>query len=122
MATYILRDLPPDVWARFKERSEREGWPLSALFIELMREYGDGHFSLVAPPPSRPSKGFVKAFLEVPCANGHPVRVAFSRLEGLTDAQLDSSAVASCGTCRLNVFLRQEDRDAVRAWRGSRNR
>lgn len=122
MASYILRDLPPEVWARFKERSEREGWQLRPLFIELMREYGDGRFSPVAPSSARPARGLSKDFLEVTCANGHPVRVALSRLGGLTDAQLDSSAVASCSTCRLNVFLRQEDRDAVRAWRGSRER
>lgn len=41
MASYILRDLPPDLWNRFKARAETERRPLKALFLDLIAAYAD---------------------------------------------------------------------------------
>jgi hypothetical protein len=39
MSSYILRDLPPELWARARERAAREGLPLRPLLLELLEEY-----------------------------------------------------------------------------------
>ena len=41
MPTYILRDLPPELWDRVKVRAALEGRPLRALLLELLRRYAD---------------------------------------------------------------------------------
>lgn len=52
MPSYVLRDLPPEVWEQFRARASAEGWPLRALFLELIREYASGAISpTVAPIP-----------------------------------------------------------------------
>jgi len=39
MPTYILRDLPEDLWGRVKARAEREGRHLRPLFLMLLERY-----------------------------------------------------------------------------------
>jgi hypothetical protein len=51
MANYILRDLPPDIWTRAKDRAQREGWPLRALFLRLLEDFGAGRVTPSGPPP-----------------------------------------------------------------------
>ena len=54
MATYILRDLPEDLWARVKARAEREGRPLRPLFLDLLDRYAMGGLeSIRGEQPSR---------------------------------------------------------------------
>jgi hypothetical protein len=51
--TYLLRDIDADVWARFKERADDEGFTARALLLYLVRAYADGEFSTVVQLPAR---------------------------------------------------------------------
>lgn len=42
MPNYILRDLPPDLWAEVKARADREGKPLRAVLLQLLADYAAG--------------------------------------------------------------------------------
>ena len=53
MPTYILRDLPPDLWARAKERAQADGWPLRPLFLQLLEDYATGRIRPTKAPPAR---------------------------------------------------------------------
>jgi hypothetical protein len=57
MSSYILRDLPPDIWAKFKARAERQQWPLRALILTLFEMYANDQIQLQASPPRRPETG-----------------------------------------------------------------
>jgi hypothetical protein len=46
MPSYILRSIDPDLWARFKARSEDEGIPMRALILLLIEAYADGRVSV----------------------------------------------------------------------------
>jgi hypothetical protein len=48
MPAYILRNIPPDLWARFKARSEADGIPMRALVLLLIEAYADGKVSVKA--------------------------------------------------------------------------
>jgi hypothetical protein len=48
MPNYILRNLPPETWQRFRQRAEREGEPLRRLFLTFIEGYANGRFR-VAP-------------------------------------------------------------------------
>ncbi len=48
MANYILRNLPDEIWTPVKARAAREGWPLRALLLALLRGYADGTVTLQA--------------------------------------------------------------------------
>jgi len=49
MATYILRNLPPETWDAFRARAAREDCPLRALFLAFIQGYADGRFALLKP-------------------------------------------------------------------------
>ena len=51
MASYILRDLPPDIWDHAKARAQRDGWPLRALILRLLEDYGTGRMTPSGEPP-----------------------------------------------------------------------
>lgn len=46
MPSYILRTIDPELWVRVKARADREGLPLRALILALLRAYADGHLSV----------------------------------------------------------------------------
>lgn len=48
MPSYILRTIDPDLWTRFKARSEAEGIPMRALLLLLIEAYADGKVSVSA--------------------------------------------------------------------------
>lgn len=48
MPSYLLRNIPPDLWARFKARSEVEGIPMRALILLLIEAYATGEVSVSA--------------------------------------------------------------------------
>jgi hypothetical protein len=48
MSSYILRNLPTDLWARFKRRSKQEGIPMRALMLKLIKAYADGKVTVEA--------------------------------------------------------------------------
>jgi hypothetical protein len=48
MPSYILRNIDPDLWARFKARSEREGIPMRALLLLLVAGYASGEITVTA--------------------------------------------------------------------------
>lgn len=48
MPSYILRNIDPDLWARFKARSEAEGIPMRALVLLLVEAYADGKVNVSA--------------------------------------------------------------------------
>jgi hypothetical protein len=52
MPSYILRNLPPDLWARFKSRSEQEGIPMRALMLKLIELYASGQIAVQATQPT----------------------------------------------------------------------
>lgn len=52
MSTYILRDLPPELWEKAKQRAERDGWPLRALLLQLLDDYGAVRIHPTTRPPS----------------------------------------------------------------------
>ena len=54
MPSYILRDLPPDLWDKFRKRAELQRWPLRALILHLLELYADGKIQLAGEPPPRP--------------------------------------------------------------------
>jgi hypothetical protein len=63
MPQYVLRDIPVDVWARFKERAERENWPLRALYLQLMDDFGSGRLRPQgAPPEQMPVYAWVRPY------------------------------------------------------------
>lgn len=53
MPEYVLRNLDPQLWSRFTDRGNREGWPTKALFVALMSAYANGSISIGAPPPKQ---------------------------------------------------------------------
>lgn len=46
MPSYILRTIDPELWHQVKERASREGWPLRALIMALLRGYAEGAIAL----------------------------------------------------------------------------
>lgn len=55
MPTYVLRDVPPDLWETFKQRSRQDGWPLRPLLLQLIADYATGRLHLSTVPPQRPN-------------------------------------------------------------------
>ncbi len=37
--TYLLRNIPDDLWVRVKRRAEKEGHPLRYVIIKLLERY-----------------------------------------------------------------------------------
>ena len=55
MPSYILNDVPAETLEHFRERSKAEGWPMRALLLQLMEDYGAYRIDPAAlPPPSLP--------------------------------------------------------------------
>lgn len=48
MPSYILRNIDPDLWERFKARAEREQIPMRVLILKLIAAYADGRVSVTA--------------------------------------------------------------------------
>jgi hypothetical protein len=48
MASYILRTIDPDLWARVKARSSAEGVPLRAVILKLLALYAEGKVAIKA--------------------------------------------------------------------------
>ncbi len=53
MAQYALRDIPLDIWSSFRTRANRDKWPVRALLLQLMSDYGNERLTPTAPPPSQ---------------------------------------------------------------------
>ncbi len=53
MPEYTLRNVPPELWSRFTERANREGWPIKALIISLLEAYTNGRVTPQTPAPKR---------------------------------------------------------------------
>jgi hypothetical protein len=53
MPSYILRTIPPELWARFKARSEQDGIPMRALMLLLIEAYADREINLQAERTDR---------------------------------------------------------------------
>jgi len=53
-----ISGIPPEVLQKALERAKRDGWySKNALFIELLRDYGEGRITpAAAPPPFDPTK------------------------------------------------------------------
>src|SRR5437868_8174824 len=51
MPQYILRDLPTEMWDKVKQRAQRDGWPLRALMLQLLDDYGAFRISPTTRPP-----------------------------------------------------------------------
>jgi hypothetical protein len=54
MSSYILRTIPPDLWARVKARSQAEGVPLRAVILKCLELYAEGRLSITAAKVRQP--------------------------------------------------------------------
>jgi hypothetical protein len=54
MPNYILRDVPPELWAGVQERAKADGWPLRPLLLALMKDYAEGTIRPTSPVPRVP--------------------------------------------------------------------
>jgi hypothetical protein len=61
MPKYEIRDIPEPLWQKLTARANREGYPLGALFLDLIRDYGNESISPRGDPPLQ-----VYAFLKEP--------------------------------------------------------
>lgn len=50
MTAYLLRDIDPAVWKRFKSRAAAEGIPMRALLLGLIEAYAEGAIALAMRP------------------------------------------------------------------------
>jgi hypothetical protein len=107
MSQYVLRNLPPELWAKVHARADREGWPLRQLFLALLDDYAEGRIQLTASPISREFAWAVPlvltllaaepGFFELPSAQQWMLIVtkvapkAPTRAEGLTLQELDAA-------------------------------
>ena len=48
MNEYLIRHIPPDLWARFKTRSVADGIPMRALVLLLIEAYVNGRIDVKA--------------------------------------------------------------------------
>ena len=63
MPEYTLRNVDPQLWSRFTERANREGWTLRALFVNLMEGYASGEVSPSDSPPTElPEFAWLRAY------------------------------------------------------------
>lgn len=53
MASYILRKIDLDLWARVKARSESEGIPMRAIILKLLALYAAGEIHITAERTDR---------------------------------------------------------------------
>ena len=111
MPTYLLQGLPHDVWENFKSRSEREGWPLEALLIQLVRDYSAGRINVTRRPPVASST----AGLLVECREGHGVSERALRAAVLEVPHFDLTHM-TCPTCGDRFRLGDYDRDRLKLW------
>ena len=51
--SYILRNIDPDLWDRFKARAEEEQIPMRVLILKLVEAYADGKVSVSARRATR---------------------------------------------------------------------
>ncbi len=45
MPSYILRDIPADLWVRVRERAQKDGRHLRGLLLWLLTKYADGEIT-----------------------------------------------------------------------------
>jgi len=48
MSSYILRNIPIELWSTVKARAASEGAPLRQVILQLLRAYAEGRISLSA--------------------------------------------------------------------------
>lgn len=53
MPSYIIRDLPEDLWKRVKARAERDAWPLRKLFLQLLEDFASERITPGGLPDER---------------------------------------------------------------------
>lgn len=46
MPSYILRTIDPELWVKVKQRAEKDGLPLRALILALLRGYAEGEITI----------------------------------------------------------------------------
>lgn len=44
--SYLLQNIDPALWARFKARSEADGVPMRTLILEFVARYADGAYAV----------------------------------------------------------------------------
>ena len=111
MPQYILRDLDQRLWIRFKERAQREGWHLRALFLQLLEDYASGKITLSRSASSTPDVGQWPLL----CPNGHATIQVFSKEEA-ADWLARGYRTLACLTCGADVEVTQEERDTLESW------
>jgi len=50
MPSYILRNIDDGLWTKVKARASKDGLPLRALILALLRGYAAGEFRILAIP------------------------------------------------------------------------
>lgn len=51
--SYILRNIDPKLWAKFKARAAETGIPMRALMLILVEAFVDGRLAVAARKPKR---------------------------------------------------------------------
>jgi hypothetical protein len=94
MATYMLRDVPPEIWEPLQRRVHSDGWHLRRLILQLIEDYGAGRISPSTKPETTPPHGMAP----LKCPKGHEFLQAFYKAILLTHPQvLDEIYCQQCG-------------------------
>lgn len=109
MANYILRDVPQDVWDRFKARQQADQWHLRRLLLQLMDDYGRGRVSPSTGPEPTPTTGFIN----VTCPAGHEFQARFEK-NALRERGVPRQVF--CIQCGTSTALAAETRDNLESW------
>jgi len=94
MPEYVLRNLDPQLWSRFTNRANREGWPTKALFVALMDAYSNDSISIGTPPPKQlPQYAWLRAHYRA-AAKEEPFRTldVNGKWKAIIDAMIDTPA------------------------------
>lgn len=54
MPDFMLRDIPNELWERFKDRAQREKWHVPSLLRQLVTDYAAGRIAASQAPSSNP--------------------------------------------------------------------
>lgn len=112
MPTFVMRDIPGDAWARFRERAEREHWHLRALFGTFVDEYGAGRLYIPGQAPRTPATGVQI----MDCPKGHRAEISLSKDD--VPAVLSARHLA-CPVCGTSMPLSPQELDVLSSWERS---
>lgn len=111
MPEYTLRNVDPQLWSRFTERANLEGWPIKALIISLLESYATGETTpSKAAPTQLPEWAWLREhYNEVSKSEDFAALVPAEQWRRLIDQILRSDAAMSWRTLEQVPLDRQGD-------------